>query len=137
MDNFDQFKAEVDAEVRRWHDGLIVRAHRTAVLDLFRRLIQKTPRLTGRAAMNWNVQDGSPSDAVFDYDGPAGSAGSVAMSREEAAIEGAEAPGITWVANNLPYIEALNNGHSRQAPAGFVEVSLEETRRTVERFEGV
>ena len=32
------------------------------------------------------------------------------------------------ISNNLPYITALENGHSRQAPFGMVAVSIQEVR---------
>jgi len=35
--------------------------------------------------------------------------------------------------NNLEYIEALENGHSQQAPAGMVAVSLAEFNIKLER----
>ena len=31
-----------------------------------------------------------------------------------------------WISNNLPYITALEDGHSKQAPAGMVALSLAE-----------
>lgn len=33
------------------------------------------------------------------------------------------------VENNVEYIEALNNGHSQQAPAGFVENAMDKVAR--------
>lgn len=39
-----------------------------------------------------------------------------------------EAPlgGITWIENSVPYIAELENGSSKQAPAGMVIKSIEE-----------
>jgi hypothetical protein len=29
-----------------------------------------------------------------------------------------------YISNNLPYIDRLNKGHSKQAPAGFIESAI-------------
>ena len=35
------------------------------------------------------------------------------------------------ISNNLPYINALNDGSSKQAPAGFVDSALSKGKRAV------
>jgi hypothetical protein len=32
--------------------------------------------------------------------------------------------GSIFIANNLPYIVPLNNGHSQQAPMGFIQTAI-------------
>lgn len=36
---------------------------------------------------------------------------------------------IYWLSNNLPYIERLEYGYSKQTPAGMVRLSIEEVKR--------
>ena len=56
--------------------------------------------------------------AAFRIAGSALGAQSVAMA---SVLVGYEFPGIIQVGNGVPYIGALNDGHSQQAPAGFVQ----------------
>ena len=72
----------------------------------------------GRARANWFVSIGGPSSSVIDR---VDSSGGVSIGRGEAVIKSATHKSRINITNNLPYIGALNNGHSKQAPAGFVE----------------
>lgn len=78
-----------------------------------------TPVDTGRARAAWNMAVGSADLSVPPegrYAGPTPPA------------IGAIPPGApVIVSNNLPYIAPLNNGHSQQAPAGFVERVVQDT----------
>jgi hypothetical protein len=92
---------------------------RKIVLEALTRLIQKTPVDTGRARANWQVGiDADPSGQV-DYQG------------QDALVAGlsviAAMPLCTaYITNNVEYIERLEEGHSKQAPAGMLSVTLEE-----------
>lgn len=44
--------------------------------------------------------------------------------------------GAVFVSNNVPYILKLNAGHSRQAPAGFVDAAVERAVGATERAFG-
>lgn len=112
--------------------GRIIAAKKAAALDLWNRLTLKTPRDTGRASANWNVAIGAADLSVSD---PTEGPGSHALPRPP--LDQLSAVGIgdsVWVTNNLPYIEALNDGHSSQTPSGFVEQSINET---IHAFEGI
>lgn len=75
----------------------------------------------GRARANWLVGLGAPVSGAVDTVDPSG--GGV-LSAGSSAIGGA-APGMAiHITNNLDYIEALNDGHSHQAPSAFVEAAV-------------
>lgn len=40
---------------------------------------------------------------------------------------------IVWISNNVEYIQSLEDGHSMQAPSGFVNRALRETLFYIER----
>lgn len=102
-------------------------------------LISVTPVDTSRALSNWIATNGQPANfSVLAYN--PGSAGSTRGSSMSAALAAAMAeianakPGVPlFLTNNLRYIRALNDGHSKQAPAGFVERSALLGRKTVEK----
>lgn len=74
----------------------------------------------GRARGNWFVQMGAASAQTTATPDPSGGA---TISRGTTQIAGATGQPI-HITNNLPYIIPLNDGHSHQAPAGFVEAAV-------------
>lgn len=105
---------------------------RQIALAIDRTLVLATPVDTGRARANWQASLGVPASGTV----PAGSRrGSEAVQQAEAVIATYQGgPGTAiFLTNNLPYIVPLNNGHSQQAPAGFVERSLAQVDRAARR----
>ena len=90
-------------------------------------LAYKTPVDTSQALSNWQVSLGSPVDSKIPPYYP-GEGGSTRNSSAQSTIDAAKnalkqkRPGVTiYISNVLPYIRRLNDGYSKQAPAGFVE----------------
>lgn len=90
-------------------------------LDAFSRLILRTPVDTGRAKSNWQVGIGEVPDGVLARTNPSG-----ALSDGERALSEMRGLPIVSLVNNLPYIERLEQGHSKQAPAGMLEQTYQE-----------
>lgn len=93
-------------------------------------LVYHTPVDTSQALSNWDVTIGAP---VSDPHGPyfAGQHGSTQRQSAAQALNVAKEtlkdkkPGQSiFIANTLPYIRRLNDGHSQQVPAGFIERAL-------------
>lgn len=89
-----------------------------------------TPVDTGRARSNWQVELDQPAQGTIDAYAP-GKEGSTKGPNAQAAIAqgqqvvAAYKPGqVIHITNNLAYIGRLNEGHSAQAPAGFVEAAV-------------
>lgn len=105
---------------------------RTVALVADQAVVMATPVDTGRAKSNWIAGLGSaPTDDIAPYS--EGEGGSTAAANEQAAME--QAQGViasyngdrdsgVFLANNVSYIEQLNDGHSAQAPQNFVETAL-------------
>lgn len=75
----------------------------------------------GRARANWFIGLGQADTHTTDAHDKSGRA---TVSKGQSAIDGAQ-PGVAiHITNNLPYIVPLNEGHSHQAPAGFVELAV-------------
>lgn len=83
-------------------------------LDLDRALRDRTPFDTGYAANSWfAMANGSPSPGEgFESPGRGASDPGVIL---------ASVGGVLTMANTAEYIGPLNRGHSKQAPAGWVE----------------
>lgn len=93
-------------------------------------VVLATPVDTGQARSNWQVSLDQPEQATIPAYDP-GKGGSTAQSNTDKAIEqgkqviGSYKGGVDiCIANNLDYIDDLNNGKSTQAPAGFVEEAV-------------
>lgn len=99
---------------------------RKLAIDALGRLVARTPVDTGRARANWQVGISRPADGVIDAVDPRG--GATVKSGVEAIAQLPPFP-LVFITNNLPYIEALENGHSRQSPpGGMVRLTVEELR---------
>lgn len=93
---------------------------RAVIIDLFTRVIMRSPVDKGRFRANWNTTlngvDRSVSDDLFSL--------TVALDKVDSAVSGLELGDDAVLANNLPYAIPLENGWSAQAPGGMIRVSL-------------
>ena len=92
---------------------------RLTALNINNKLIQKTPVDTGRARSNWIPSVGVP---YFQENGPMDD--SSLTWRAINAFEEMHPFEDLYITNSLEYIVPLNNGHSDQAPANFVEMAV-------------
>jgi hypothetical protein len=83
-----------------------------------------TPKDTGWANNNWQFSVGAdcPTEPIGEYPGEGVILPDIPPNRESLAT--AQPFGIIYVYNNVPYIEALEDGHSTKAPMGFVYDAL-------------
>ena len=107
-------------------------AVRKIALDLFTRVIMRSPVDTGRFRANWQTTVGERATGTreaFDKGpvlpgGIGAAAGSVAAQEALEVVTRAPLGPDLWLANNLPYAVPLENGHSPQAPGGMVKLSM-------------
>lgn len=118
------------------------KATRAIALEVFRRIILKTPVKTGRARNGWVCTIGAPAVAmakgedwfqgqeVGNYD----KSGRAAIEEAANQIMGWDSERVAvYLTNNLPYIQRLENGWSGQAPRGMVALTLAEVDGIVAR----
>lgn len=115
-DRFNVVASNLGENVRARVQNLIV--------DIGQRVVLETPIDTGKARRNW--QPGINSAPVGTLDAPAGPNGG-----QQESILAIKAMARDWqlgqtfhITNNLPYISALNDGSSKQAPRLFVENAI-------------
>ena len=115
----------------------VANAAKALILEIDRNLRRPpsrggTPVDTGHARASWVPSVGAPSSALPDGTSSADHDAGVAKVLAYALGQGA-----LWLANNAPYVNALNYGHSKQAPAGFIERAIDLALQTVEaRYQG-
>jgi len=100
---------------------------RAATLELFSSVIKSTPVDTGRARGNWQTAVGTPIEGEIDRIDQGGSAAIAEVQAKTPEGAGQE----TFMTNNLPYIDSLENGSSKQAPAGMVRKNVARVQRIV------
>lgn len=90
-------------------------------------LIEQTPVDTGRAKANWFLDidrvDVKIVEPEFD------NVGEAASRSQKYTLDS-----TIFISNNLPYIRRLNEGHSQQAPAGYVDRTLTIAKRKAKEF---
>lgn len=104
------------------HAGLVMLAAvdklgRRLALEGFVRIVYRTPRDTGRAQLSWNLSREQPDGTVPP---PGSYTTAQALSKQVQLVPQPESPTDIWIASNLGYILDLENGRSRQAPAGGI-----------------
>lgn len=100
----------------------------------------KTPVDTSQALSNWIVTLDSPSDNKIKphFPGEGGStqkaSAAETINQARKVLSGKRPGQKIYITNNLPYIKRLNEGYSKQAPAGFVERSVLIGRKMKKKF---
>lgn len=110
-------------------DQLADEAKARVALAILKQLVADTPVDTSQALSNWRVGTGStPPPIPAYYAGAQGSTRAAslaaAISAAEAAIAANKTADVLVIFNAVPYIRRLNEGSSRQAPAGFIEKAV-------------
>ena len=109
------------AKTSKAHDEIA----RGTTIALFNAVIQDTPVLDGRLRGDWQTSVGQP---ATDENGRVDTVGSASMA-EVTANTPQGAGQETYLTNNMPYCEKIENGSSKiKAPQGMV-------RRNVDRFQ--
>nr|WP_083354288.1 HK97 gp10 family phage protein [Pseudomonas moraviensis] len=94
---------------------------REVVIEIGSSVIRLSPVDTGRFKGNWQFSVGSPSNHSIDTFDKAGHETIAALVAE---VSNLEAGQVAYIVNNLVYGIPLEYGHSDQAPAGMVQITL-------------
>lgn len=112
-------------------------------------LVNATPVDKGVARSNWRVGIGAAPTAIIRAYAPGKKLGIGERANANAAIAAGFArinsvKGVSgrggglqtaiYISNSVPYIEKLNAGYSKQAPAGFIELALAEVNSVIKNF---
>lgn len=119
------------AQIGNYIEGKMEQLLRSVVLDVDTRCKLESPVDTGRFRMSWQVGE----NATGFYDAGPQQPATGAFKDQSKPPKSPEANGLRKmnynketlgnvysVHNNLPYAEPLANGHSNQAPAGWVQL---------------
>ncbi|WP_122544365.1 HK97 gp10 family phage protein [Pseudomonas viridiflava] len=96
-------------------EGDMTKQMRIIAMALLGEIVSRSPVDTGRFRGNTTVTIDSP---VFSNSQTLDPTGSTSISKGASVLGGLKPFSIIYIQNNLPYAEKLENGHSKQAPAG-------------------
>lgn len=122
-----QFKLDLDKAFEEQQERVALIAMKIA-LEALNRVVLKSPVKTGRFRANWTVAVGRQDLSITDEVDPTGQK---TIAKGTPIILGQKGPAIIWLSNNLPYAQALENGHSQQAPMGMVALTYNELMQIV------
>ncbi len=104
----------------------VAKAAKALILEIDSELRKSTPVDTGHARANWVPSVGQPHTG--EAQGDAAHASGVGQ------VIGYElSMGPLYVSNGVPYVQNLNYGSSRKAPAMFVEAAVDRALAKIER----
>lgn len=131
VQNANAFNADLDAFAKKL--GITRKAvYQRTALELWNGITQRTPVDTGRARSSWNLAIGQPDSSVPPEMGPPSGKNAkkskppLQPSAGIPPLQQIEGDQVIFITSNLPYVERLENGHSKQAPAGMVRVTVAE-----------
>ena len=87
-------------------------------------LAEGTPKDTTLARSNWVVQRGSPDLSIRAPRSPADVVGEAIGKLQGRPTAENEEVHVSNGGDKVPYLSLLNDGHSEQAPAGFVRAAI-------------
>tara|TARA_R110000803_G_scaffold28011_5_gene65075 strand:- start:908 stop:1312 length:405 start_codon:yes stop_codon:yes gene_type:complete len=116
MGEFSRNMNRLAGELERGMD----RVYRRAFLSVDTAVVLATPVDTGRARGNWIPSIGRPISASR----PNTFGASVSLGEGRTVAATLRSRNRAYISNNLPYIQRLNEGWSRQAPTGFVQLAI-------------
>ena len=138
MGSFADQVAAFEKDARRKMDLAV----RKVSLEIFSRVILKSPVDSGRFRGNWQVAIGSIPSGTLELDDKTGIA---TVSKADAKLFSAKAGDTIYLANNLPYAMRLEEGgyndgpktiggFSTQAPQGMVALTVQEFAAIVDEI---
>lgn len=105
---------------------------RAVGIELLGRIVRATPVDTGRARGNWNVSIGREDPTTNDERRAAEALeeGNRVINEVKLGTRGDR----VFITNGLPYIGPLNDGHSKQAPKGYLQRIVRDMRSYVRKI---
>jgi hypothetical protein len=104
-------------------------AQKLIAMTLYKEIVAGNPVATGFSAANWNMSVGSPDYTVDGERDPK----ATYAPKEIAPPDNPDLQPI-FISNGVEYVIFLEEGHSQQAPSGFIEVAVEKVRDAVDEF---
>ncbi len=131
--NLRQFSADLQKFARSINVQFETIVRKLAI-DLFTKIVERTPVDTGRSRASWTLNAGRPSYKAqpqsFKADPNSATSAALNQTSKVAAMKPFEE--MIWIANGLEHLPWLENGTSKIRPYNMVELSIIEVEAEVE-----
>lgn len=135
MSTLKQFELDLSAFSVAIELDISIVLKKTA-LDLFKKIVKRTPVDKGRARASWIMSQEIPNTTDVAPKLEKGEKYTLAQALANGKLGEVYPNSIIFITNNLEYIEALETGHSQQAPKGMVRMSLIELEAELQQIIG-
>lgn len=133
--NIKQFNESLNMASKRFHSEDVPKFIVMVSLEVFRRIILRTPVDTGRARGNWQIEIDRPASGVIEITGTESRMTEEAINREVGKLRNLSPETVVHITNNVDYVYYLEyDKRSKQHPEGMVEITLQEMRSWVSRI---
>lgn len=129
--NVRSFNLRLSQYAEREIPEKVGKLHRALALEGLRGVVLMSPVDTGRFRGNWQVTQGEPAAGALEA---TDKAGGPTIAKGSAVIAQAKPFSATWIVNNLPYAQRLEDGWSKQAPGGMVKVTAARLESLADRI---
>ncbi|MDD5385350.1 MAG: HK97 gp10 family phage protein [Gallionella sp.] len=115
------FSLDISRFVEKAKANIDIAARKTT-LEVFSRVIKRSPVDTGRFRGNWNYSINAPTFSVNvnQYD----KTGDSTIGNIDSSLPQKTAGNVFFLTNSLPYANRLENGWSKQSPRGMVQLTV-------------
>ena len=121
-DSLRAFELSLDKFINETVPADIAKLQKTVALQILTGVVLRTPVDTGRARGNWQLTLDAPVFDLSNSEIPRNAEGRITAGA--VVLRDIKPFSVTYIQNNVPYIVALEEGHSKQAPAGMVAVTF-------------
>lgn len=122
------FSSDLNRIVKKTN-GKFDRLFRAVTIEALSSVVRLSPVDTGRFRGNWQVSANQPESGTLDTIDKSGVA-TIGLGTSKA--NQLQAGQVSYVVNNLPYAERLENGWSQQAPQGMVKRTAKRLNRNIQ-----
>lgn len=123
-DNAKEFTKQLERLASFVEDVVVDKIIRKTCFDLYAKIAEDTPVDVGTAKANWSITAHELDTQIHSADRPLMTYDDFDYKIQDDRVT---------IYNNLEYIEALEDGHSQQRPAGMVAVNLAEFNIKLEK----
>lgn len=123
-----QFRLDLQAAFSEEVESTVLLITRHLALQALNGVVLKSPVDTGRFRANWNVSFGTQNLSTSTKTDKSGQE-TIAAGRTM--IDSLTQLNVVWLSNNLPYANRLENGWSKQAPNGMVNLTFAELQAQI------
>ena len=123
--NLKSFNSAVTKAAKKITEKDIPKFITMVSLEVFRRIVLRTPVDTGRARGNWQIEIGKAAEGILEVFPEADEV----IQREQGKLIGIKPFSIIHITNNVEYVYYLEyDKRSSQHPEGMVEITLVEMK---------